>query len=98
MARGSVFLIGGGWDEAAFPHTCGRFVAAVGDGASRIVCILVDTDDRDAYFARSVDAFAAVGASGLYPVFVSRERPLQESDVDGAAGIFRWRRVDAGLP
>lgn len=85
MARGSVFLIGGGWDEAAFPHTYGRFVAAAGDGASRIACILVDTDDRDAYFARSV---AAVGATGLYPVFVSRDRPLQESDLEGAAGIF----------
>lgn len=88
MARGSVFLIGGGWDEAAFPHTYGRFAAAVGDTSARIACILVDTDDRDAYFARSVAAFGAIGATGLEPVFVSRDHPLQESDVEGAAGIF----------
>lgn len=88
MARGSVFLIGGGWVEAAFAQTYGRFVAAVGDPSARIACILVDTEDRDAYFARSEAAFAVVGATGLDPVFVSRSRPLQDADLEGAGGIF----------
>ena len=88
MTGGPVFLIGGGWDETAFPRTYGRFVAAVGDGAAPIACILLDHDERDAYFARSVAAFAAVGATGLVPVFVSPERPLAEADLQGVAGIF----------
>ncbi len=29
MARDSVFLIGGGWDDAAFPATYGHFLAAL---------------------------------------------------------------------
>jgi cyanophycinase len=88
VAHGPVFLIGGGWDEAAFPRTYGRFVAAVGDGAAPIACILLDHDERDAYFARSVAAFAAVGATGLVPVFVSPHRPLTAADVRGVSGIF----------
>jgi cyanophycinase len=89
MARGSVFLIGGGWNPAAFPHTYGRFAAAVtANGGSRIACILLDEDERDDYFARSVSAFAAIGVTDLYPVFVSPDRALRESDVEGAAGIL----------
>ena len=88
VAHGPVFLIGGGWDETAFPYTYGQFVAAVGDGSAPIACILLDHDERDAYFARSVAAFAAVGATGLVPVFVSSDRPLQEADVQGVSGIF----------
>jgi cyanophycinase len=88
VAHGPVFLIGGGWDEAAFPRTYGRFVAAVGDASAPIACILLDQDERDAYFARSVAAFAAVGATGLVPVFVSADRPLREADVQGVSGIF----------
>ncbi len=89
MAQGSVFLIGGGWDPAAFPHTYGRFAAAVtANDRGRIACILLDEDERDAYFARSAAAFAAIGVTDLYPVFVSPDRALRESDVDGAAGIL----------
>ena len=62
--------------------------AASAAAAARIACILLDDDDRDAYFARSVTAFAAVGFTGLEPVFVSPARPLRESDVTGADGIF----------
>ncbi len=87
MARGSVFLIGGGWNEAGFPHTYGPFAAAVGDGG-RIAVVLLDEDDRDAYFARSEAAFAAIGVTAVEPVFVSPDRPLRESDVEGAAGIL----------
>jgi cyanophycinase len=88
VAHGPVFLIGGGWDETAFPRTYGGFVAAVGDGSAPIACILLDHDERDAFFARSVAAFAAVGATGLVPIFVSRDRPLTEADVRGMSGIF----------
>ena len=89
MARGPVFLMGGGWNGAGFPHTYGRFVAAVTEnGGRRIACILLDTEERDAYFARSVAAFGAVGFAEPEPVFVSPERPLQEADLAGADGIF----------
>ena len=91
QGQGSVFLIGGGWTTAGFAHTYGPFVASVtANGGSRIACILLDDDedDRDAYFARNVTAFAAVGFTGLDPVFVSSTRPLMESDIAGADGIF----------
>ena len=89
MARGSVFLIGGGWVEAAFPQTYGPFARAVtARGGTTIACILLDEEDRDAYFARSADALAAVGFPGAFPVFVSPDRPLQEADVAGAGGIL----------
>jgi cyanophycinase len=83
-----VFLIGGGWEESAFPHSYGRFVAAAGGGSSAIACVLLDHDERDEYFARSVAAFAAVGADRLVPVFVSPDRPLQKADVQGAAAVI----------
>ncbi len=89
MTQGPVFLIGGGWTEAAFPHTYGRFAAAVGaDSAHRIACVLLDGDERDEYFARSAAAFAAVGVRDVSPVFVSERRPLSAADLDGAAGVF----------
>jgi cyanophycinase len=86
MARGPIFLVGGGWVEAGFPQTWGRFADAVGGG--EIACVLLDGPDRDAYFARNIDAFAAVGASNLRPVFVSSERPLQADDLASAGGIL----------
>ncbi len=86
MARGSVFLIGGGWDPAGFPHTYGPFAANAGSG--RIAVVLLDDEDRDAYYARNVDAIATIGVSDVFPVFVSPDRPLQESDIEGAAGIL----------
>lgn len=89
MAQGSVFLIGGGWNEAAFPQTYGPIVRAVTmRGGARIACILLDEDDRDAYFARSAAALTAVGCSDVCPVFVSPERPLRQADVDGVGGIL----------
>jgi cyanophycinase len=87
MAQGSVFLIGGGWNEAGFSHTYGPFAVAAGDGG-RIAVVLLDDEDRDAYFGRSAAAFAAIGVTNVAPVFVSAERPLQEADVEGAAGIL----------
>jgi cyanophycinase len=86
MARGPIFLVGGGWVEAGYQHTWGRFAAAVGTG--EIACVLLDGPDRDAYFARNVDAFAAVGASNLRPVFVSPTHPLRADDLAGAGGIL----------
>ena len=89
MTRGPVFLIGGGWTEAAFPETYGRFAASIrGHGAPRIACVLLDGEGREAYLARSAAAFAAVGIGDVYPVFVSRERPLQAGDLEAAAGVL----------
>ncbi len=89
MARGPVYLIGGGWIEAAFPHTYGRFAASVrGNGGLRIACVLLDGAERDAYFARFAAALSAVGVVDVYPVFVSRNRPLRATDLDDAAGVL----------
>ena len=89
MSQGPVFLIGGGWNEPAFPHTYGRFVAALSAASTpRIACVLLDGDERDDYFARSAAAFAAVGFREVDPVFVSPERPLRADDLTSAAGVF----------
>lgn len=88
-ARGEVFLIGGGWTEAAFPETYGRFVdAARTHGPLRIACVLLDGEDRDESFARTVAAFASLGVADVYPVFVSSERPPTVTDFDGATGVL----------
>lgn len=87
MAQGSAFLIGGGWNEDAFPLTYGRFVASIRE-ERRIACVLLNGDDRDAYFERSVAAFSSVGAADVYPVFVSRDRPLRAADLEGSGGVF----------
>lgn len=89
MAPGPVFLLGGGWNETAFPLTYGRFVAAVPDGgAPRIACVLLDGEERDAYFARSAAALAAGGAADVFPVFVSPERPLRADDLAPANEVL----------
>jgi cyanophycinase len=93
MAAGTVFLIGGGWTESAFPETWGRFVAAVNAvGGHRIVCVLLEIDDpedRAAYAGRLTDALASVGArEGVSVVFVTPERPLREADLAGADGVI----------
>ncbi|HEV2065757.1 MAG TPA: Type 1 glutamine amidotransferase-like domain-containing protein [Thermomicrobiales bacterium] len=88
MASGSVFLLGGGWDDAAFPQTYGRFTAAVGNGSPRIACVLLDVIDRDAYFERSAAAFASTSAADVYPVFVSPHRPLRPADLEEASGVL----------
>ncbi len=88
MARGSVFLIGGGWDEAAFPQTYGRFGAAIGAADLPIAYVFLDVEDREAGFGRAADAFAAVGATNVNPIYVSPSRPLRETDLEGVAGVF----------
>ena len=90
LASGSVFLLGGGWDEAAFPQTYGRFTAAVAvrSGSRRIACVLVDGVDRDIAFGRSCSALAAAGATDVFPVFVSPTRPLRRADLERAGGVL----------
>lgn len=95
MARGSVFLIGGGWNEAGFAHTYGPFAEAVDNG--RIAVVLLDDDDRDAYYARNVAAFATIGVSDVFPVFVSPGRPLREADVVGVGGVLVGGGLTPGL-
>lgn len=87
MAAGSVFLMGGGWNQAAYTHTYGRFAAAAGEAPS-IACVFLDTDDRDLHLGWAAAAFATVGVTDVRPVFVSPNRPLRQSDLDGASGIF----------
>lgn len=88
---GSVFLIGGGWTEAAIPETWGRFVSAVNaTGGSRIALVLLDDEDeeaRDDYAGRFVAALTAAGAREVGTIHVSPERPLQAADLAGASGI-----------
>jgi cyanophycinase len=89
VAQGPVFLIGGGRNESAFPYIYGRFAAALGSsGTPGIACVLLDDDERDEYVAHYSAAFAAVGVGDLSPIFVSRERPLRATDLDGADGAF----------
>ena len=90
MASGSVFLIGGGWNEVAFLQTYGPFADAVAarNGSPRIACALLDGVDRDAAFARSRSALAATGATDVYPVFVSATRPLRRPDLEEAGGLL----------
>ncbi|MGB3330950.1 MAG: Type 1 glutamine amidotransferase-like domain-containing protein [Thermomicrobiales bacterium] len=91
MAAGPVFLIGGGWTDDAIPETWGRFVDAVNaTGGSRIVLVLLDDEDttaRDDYAGRFQAALGAAGAPEVGVMHVSPERPLQEADLAGAAGI-----------
>jgi cyanophycinase len=86
MMSGSIFLIGGGWTESAFPLTYGRFAAAVGD--DEVAVVLLDQEDREAYFARSRDAFAKVGFERVHPRYISPESPLRPADLDGIGGLF----------
>jgi cyanophycinase len=88
MARGPVFLIGGGWIEAGFAHTYGPFVAAVDGGPIACVLVVDEDEDREAYFARSRTALESVGATDVTPVFVSPERPLQPADLEGVGGVL----------
>lgn len=88
MARASVFLLGGGWNEHAYPHTYGRFTTAAGGTRARIACVLVDHPDRDVHFGWARSAFASVGVDDTFPVFVSRDAPLTQEAVTGATGIF----------
>ena len=86
MAAESLYLIGGGWTPEAFPLTYGRFAAAVGDG--EVAVVLLDQEDREEYFARSRDAFAAVGFGRAHPRYISLESPLRPADLDGIGGLF----------
>ncbi len=89
MTRGSVFLLGGGWNEAAYPRTYGRFATAASVcGPARIACVLLDGEDREMHFGWAAHAFAAVGVTDTFPVYVSRANPLLRKRVVGATGIF----------
>lgn len=88
MARASVFLLGGGRNEDACPHSYGRFATAAGGARARIACVLVDHRDRDVHFGRARSAFASVGVDDTFAVFVSPGTPLHPDEVEGATGIF----------
>lgn len=88
MAKASVFLLGGGWNEEAYPHTYGRFAAAAGGTRARIASVHLEHPDQEVHFGWARSALASVGATDVFPVFVSRDRPLREDAIAGATGIF----------
>ena len=88
MARASVFLMGGGWNEDAYPHTYGRFATAAGGKQARIASIHLEHPDSDIHFGWARSAFASVGVSDVYPVFVAPDQPLQPEALRDATGIF----------
>lgn len=74
------FLIGGGWDERAFPLTYGRFLAAAThDGVQRIMIAVAEEPDVDQHerFVQTRGLFESVGADaeGFAPLLVSASRP-----------------------
>lgn len=89
MKRASVFLMGGGWDEAAYPRTYGRFAAAASaSGPARIACVVLDGEDRAMHYGWAAHAFRTVGVADTYPVYVSADKPLQRGDIESATGMF----------
>ena len=64
MTRGSVFLLGGGWNEAAYPDTYGRFArAASATGQARIACVMIDGEDLELHYGWAASAFGTVGVA-----------------------------------
>lgn len=88
MTTASVFLLGGGWNEDAYPHTYGRFAAAAGGAEARIASVHLKDPDQDVHFSWATAAFASVGVSDVFPVFVSAERPLERDALADATGVF----------
>lgn len=57
MTRGSVFLLGGGWNETAYLRTYGRFAAAASaNRPARIAYAMLDGEDRDMHYGRRTPA------------------------------------------
>ena len=89
MTRASVYLMGGGWNEAAYPRTYGRFAAAASkSGQARIACVILDGEDREMHYGWAAHAFSIVGVRETYPVYVSGADPLLWNQLEGATGIF----------
>lgn len=89
MTRSAVFLMGGGWNEAAYPRTYGRFArAASAEGPARVACVILDGPDREIHYRWAASAFAVVGLGDTFPVYVSAARPLLEEHIAGATGVF----------
>src|SRR4051812_8219934 len=80
---GGPFLIGGGREPAQVLPTHRPFVAACGGGP--IACVMVDEGE-------GVDAerWAAAldGAAQVRPVVLSADRPIEDADVEGVAGVY----------
>lgn len=85
---GQVFLIGGGWTDAAIPETWRRFVDTVNGGS--IACVLLDDEDtaaRDEYAQRYVSVLEKAGAKEVVLISVTPEQPLRPERLDTMAGI-----------
>lgn len=90
-----VFLIGGGWDAAAFPQTFGRFVRSASKNGQRRIAIVVAEEPEanpHAIFLRFSEAFLAVGSTAdeLFEIIVSAENPLTPNKLAApqASGVF----------
>lgn len=78
MAELELFLIGGGWEEAARPLVYGPFLAAAAGAAAAgsaaappvVACLVLDEGDGDEQFARWEGALAAAAGCTPVPVLV----------------------------
>ncbi len=80
-----VFLIGGGRDAAGVAASHRAFVEAAGGGP--IVCLAVD-DGEGVDGERWSDGLRSAGAGQVDVVTLAAGRPVQASDVAGAAGVY----------
>lgn len=90
-----VFLLGGGWNEAGFGQTYGRFLhAATRNSVRRIAIIVAEEPDVDPQerFVGSRGVFEMLGAQpdDAYGIFVSADKPLAVDDLatHQPTGIF----------
>jgi cyanophycinase len=82
----TVFLIGGGRDEAAVLAAHRPFAAAL-DGPGPVACFVLD-EGEDTNPDRWEGNLRAAGAADVRVVIVSPARPPVAADVDGAAGVY----------
>ncbi|CAM5691152.1 cyanophycinase [Streptomyces aurantiogriseus] len=86
--RGSdVFLIGGGWDEAAAEAVFGPFLRAASAAVPRILCVLVDEGNGAKQFAQYDALLRKAGDCTPVPLLLPIGEPFElgalTEDVDG---------------
>src|SRR3954469_21952173 len=85
MPMPSVFLIGGGRDEAAVRASHAPFVSAARN--QPIVAVILD-EGADTDSDRWTGSLALAGADDVRTIVVSKDRPPTREDVEGAGGVF----------
>src|SRR4051794_34456682 len=85
-----VFLLGGGWQAAGFPHTYGPFLhAATHAGRQRIAIVVAEEPEVDSH-ARFLQSRAALESLGLaadaaVPLLIAADAPLTQAALAQAA-------------